>query len=65
MKRLTLICLLLAAMLVLSGCAAIHITKEVLETEEAREAIASGWETLTDGLNGGLHVGGDAGSEPT
>ncbi len=65
MKRLTLICLLLAAMLVLSGCAAIHITKEVLETEEAREAIASGWETLTDGLNGGLHVGGDVGSEPT
>ena len=65
MKRLTLICLLLAVMLVLSGCAAIHITKEVLETEEAREAIASGWETLTDGLNGGLHVGGDAGSEPT
>lgn len=65
MKRLTLICLLLAAMLVLSGYAAIHITKEVLETEEAREAIASGWETLTDGLNGGLHVGGDAGSEPT
>ncbi len=65
MKRLTLICLLLAVMLVLSGCAAIHITKEVLETEEAREAIASGWEALTDGLNGGLHVGGDAGSEPT
>ena len=65
MKRLTLICLLFAVMLVLSGCAAIHITKEVLETEEAREAIASGWEALTDGLNGGLHVGGDAGSEPT
>ena len=65
MKRLTLICLLFAVMLVLSGCAAIHITKEVLETEEARDAIASGWETLTDGLNGGLHVGGDAGSEPT
>ena len=33
MKRFTLICLLLAVMLVLSGCAAIHITKEVLETE--------------------------------
>ena len=65
MKRWTLICLLLAVMLMLSGCAAIHITKEVLETEEAREAIASGWEALTDGLNGGLHVGGDAGSEPT